>query len=183
MKKTSRFPLSVLSASLILPAFSVSMLFLNVFSPKAMAETTGQSPTSDLTQKVIVKSGVLIPFEHMPNVAKGFFIIENKSEQDMLLSGVTSPVCEHVNANHSDNLRLSNQNGGDDIFRHLAIPRASVMVFPKEGYHLICYGLKPMQAGQTEAPFTFHFRGKLDVTTNFTLRTSLDQKKTRNEIR
>lgn len=122
---------------------------------------------NNIAQKIIVKNGVLVPFEQNHDFAKGYFVIENKSSHDLLLQDITSPLCDHISANHSDDVQLSYQTGGDNIFKHLAIPRNSVMVFPKEGYHLICYGLKPLKSGKTSSPFTFYFRENIKVTTDF----------------
>ncbi|MDF7674696.1 copper chaperone PCu(A)C [Acetobacteraceae bacterium ESL0709] len=157
MKKTFHYPALTLTASLI----------ITVFSPAALADA---SKSDGSAQNIIVKDGVLVPFTNNPSMAQGFFIIENKSPKDMLLQGISAPSCNHISANHSDDVQLSDQTGGDDIFKHLAIPHESVMVFPKEGYHLICYGFKLLPTKQGNSPFTFHFREGPDVTTNFTFK-------------
>ncbi|UMM63200.1 copper chaperone PCu(A)C [Aristophania vespae] len=159
MKMTPRLYIFVAISMLIFPSMAKSASF--------PVKTSSTQEKSNKDKHLVVRDGVIMPSSNSPEILQGFFIIENKSPNDMLLQNITSPICDRISANHSDQVKTSNDSANFDIFKHLAVPHASVMVFPKEGYHLVCYKLKQQEPVKDTAPFTFHFLGGLNVTADF----------------
>ncbi|WP_237442199.1 MULTISPECIES: copper chaperone PCu(A)C [unclassified Saccharibacter] len=129
------------------------------------------SNDTEITE-VTVHGGVLHPSRHFPDRAAGYFTIHNAGAADLLLKGITSPLCTSVTSNHSNQEMIETTGDSDDIFQHLAIPHKSTMVFPAAGYHLSCRGLhRSLQNGES-IPFTFHFLDVGHVSTNFTVQST-----------
>nr|WP_237442346.1 copper chaperone PCu(A)C [Saccharibacter sp. 17.LH.SD] len=101
------------------------------------------------------------------NSAAGYFTIRNNSATDVLLQGVTSPVCQAVSSNHNGQDLVQISGAGNDIFQHFAIPHQSTLVFPEDGYHLLCRGITKMPAPGDNVPFIFHFMDGGTVTATF----------------
>lgn len=145
---------------------------------QALAQSQGhETPSSNDMEitEVTVHGGVLHPSRHFPDRAAGYFTIHNAGTADLLLKGITSPLCASVTSNHSNQEMIETTGDSDDIFQHLAIPHKSTMVFPAAGYHLSCRGLhRSLQNGET-IPFTFHFLGVGHVSTQFTVQSTTNK--------
>lgn len=158
-----RFFLGTVIASALLLSF--------ISSPKA-EDRASQSGKDHHT--LLITKGVLHPFQQMPNEAAGFFTIQNKGPKDLLLTGVKSPVCGQVTSNHNgqETVKSENEDDNDNIFRFLAIPHDSIMVFPASGYHLVCHGAHNIPQDGEKVPFSFHFLSMDDITVSFTVQRS-----------
>ncbi|QDH15857.1 copper chaperone PCu(A)C [Oecophyllibacter saccharovorans] len=137
---------------------------------------TGSSPAqAAAAPEIVIRDGVLQPprYPHPAGTPgdrlAGFFVLQNNGMTDQLLEGITSPFCQQVTVNHSNQEAQETGDPSLDIFHHLAIPHQATLVFPHEGYHLLCYGYRKDLRSGAEVPFIFHFRGRPDVTASFRL--------------
>lgn len=119
--------------------------------------------------KIKIYNGVLKLFPIEKNKAAGLFVIQNDSNNDRLLRGITSSSCKEIVANHSNQEPINTEvSAQTDIFYKLAIPQHSVMVFPEAGYHFICRGLDGSVKPNEKVKFIFHFDENEDVAVDFT---------------
>lgn len=134
------------------------------------------SRSHEMTLKdVSVRGGILHPSQHSADRASGYFTVHNAGPSDLLLDGITSPLCTTVSSNHSNQEMAQISGGNDDIFQHLAIPHQATMVFPAAGYHLLCRGIRTMPKDGETVPFTFHFLNEGSISTSFTVRTQANK--------
>lgn len=139
--------------------WGVCLALASAVTPVA-AEPAGQS-----TAHIVISGGTLLPLPSNSSRAAGFFTLTNNDSTDHLLKGITSPFCASIMAHHTKQEQTVATN---DLFTHLALQHNSTMVFPRDGYHLVCLGLhQPLRAGD-KVPFTFLFLDSPDVTVNFT---------------
>ncbi|WP_170211094.1 copper chaperone PCu(A)C [Neokomagataea tanensis] len=123
-------------------------------------------PPAQNNAHVVVSGGTLLPLATNSTRAAGFFSLQNSDSVDRLLKGIASPICTKIMAHHTKQEQTVATN---DLFNHLAIQHNAMMVFPRDGYHLVCLGLKrPLQTGE-KIPFTFSFLDSGDVTADFTV--------------
>ena len=133
----------------------------------ASAMTTAKAePVPQNNAHIVVSNGTLLPLPSNSSRAAGFFSLTNNDATDHLLKGITSPLCASIMAHHTKQEQTVATN---DLFTHLALQHNATMVFPRDGYHLVCLGLhRSLQPGD-KVPFTFLFLDSPDVTVNFTV--------------
>lgn len=171
-----------LCASGALMATAITAIDAQASDAQASSGSTSGAthPTLDLS----VIGGILQPPHHpsssgqtpdRPDRLAGFFSIQNSGPTDQLLQNITSSYCQKVTVNHSNQEALETGDPSEDIFHHLAIPHQATMVFPREGYHLLCYGFRKNVPAGSVIPFVFHFLHGAEITADFTLQPSFGQ--------
>lgn len=117
-------------------------------------------------QHIVVLNGTLTPLAHAEAPAAGYFTIRNNDSEDHLLKGISSPACAEITARPVDQEQSATTR---TLFRHLALPHNSEMVFPATGYHFECLGLRRTLTKGEKVPFTFDFLGGQSITLGFTV--------------
>lgn len=134
----------------------------------AFGITTYSTPASHAASPlppITITNGIIVPIPKNPTHAAGFFSITNNDQSDHLLNGIHSPLCTNIVAHHTKQDESGTTN---DLFTHLALPHNATMIFPKDGYHLICLGVQRPLRSEESIPVTFSFRDVPEVTVSFT---------------
>ena len=135
---------------------------------KAMAQTDDSTiPGQKNANRDITIEGWMRRAPHYPGLAAAYFTIVNKGHEAHLISGVTSPDCQAIEAFHSEQ-EVTRHTAS--LFSHFTIPAEMTMVFPVGGYHLICRNFPDTIKTGDSVPLTFKFLGGTSSTVNFVLK-------------
>lgn len=130
----------------------VSTSIVQAAASPPVAVSQGQD---DEQQDITVQAAQLVldPDKAPPAL---YFTISNHGSAVHLLSDVSTPGCASLVGQHVDQ---ENTPETQDLFKHLALPAATTLVFAPGGYSLACFGQRPdIQVGRS-IPVTFRFYG------------------------
>lgn len=139
-----------------------------LYAPLARAQTDDSNiPGQKNASRDITIEGWMRRAVHYPGLAAAYFTVVNKGHEAHLISGVTSPDCQAIEAFHSEQ-EVTRHTAS--LFSHFTIPAEMTMVFPEGGYHLICRNFPDTVKPGQSVPLTFQFLGGSALTVNFLLK-------------
>lgn len=153
------YPLAGIFGSVLVATVGTSIAHAEDTS-MASALSDGNQPAGvphqkDAAQDIAVTGNIRYG-RHNGHIGIVQIALTNHSEENHLLTGISSPACQSLVGRNSDQQSSKNT---DALFTHLALPRNGTMVFLEGGYHLLCLEMKSgLKAGQ-DIPFTLNFLG------------------------
>lgn len=140
---------------------------LSTSSWAASPADTIDVPGQEHAARDVTISGWIAGSPYHPDNGDVYFTVTNNSREPHLINGVDSPSCKSIVARHSEQEATSQT---ADLLTHFTLPANVTIVFPEQGYHLVCLDMAKDVPSGTKVPFVFHFLGGDTLRVTFEMR-------------